>query len=491
MAKAKTSRGKSTLYPKIGEKKIGATSVSGYSTTSLFTLDSLPKQKTTLKPIPLDENLRLKQIIDQAPGQVTMGQTALHHLSHDRKSKLAKSTRDLVNNLGILMTDESEKTPSIMNQNDQLAGPADTQNDTHPLSQTDSNSLEDNQEVIKVTSDSTAVARQSLPPSPPELSDMMVYEDGEDYDLASAIARGAETGFELRKLRLANGQLLAEVAQATHISESTLLHLENGDYQTLPEKAYIIGYIRAYARHFKTDPDPYISLFNQENDSSKSIAMPNHRFLHPIQTALGPRWLVIFLSLLLILILYIAWLKLWPNVSPFYEKANGLPIDTSSQTSADDQKESANSTPESANSQTPAKSEIPPSTPVLQPEPASSPAPVLNQSEGAIAEKSASPVKKTEAPVSQAWVLRTKAEVWIIIKDQKNRVRYEGKLLPDDQLPIENGWKLNSSQDKLLYYQGPNDRKLAVTGGDGSLNKTIVIQVPIETQNNTNRSTLR
>jgi cytoskeletal protein RodZ len=56
-------------------------------------------------------------------------------------------------------------------------------------------------------------------------------------------------GERLREARMRQGLEIADCAAATRIRERYLVAIEDGRYESLPDPAYINGFVRAYASH--------------------------------------------------------------------------------------------------------------------------------------------------------------------------------------------------------------------------------------------------
>lgn len=75
----------------------------------------------------------------------------------------------------------------------------------------------------------------------------------------------ARLGEMLRAARQDMGVSLAEVEQATKIRQRYLVALEDGDFASLPETIYVIGFLKTYARYLGLDPERTAQLFKEES----------------------------------------------------------------------------------------------------------------------------------------------------------------------------------------------------------------------------------
>lgn len=71
-------------------------------------------------------------------------------------------------------------------------------------------------------------------------------------------------GSTLSSARRALGRSLSEAEAATRIRAKMLEALEKGAYDTLPNPAYVRGYIISYAKFLELDPAPLLALFAEE-----------------------------------------------------------------------------------------------------------------------------------------------------------------------------------------------------------------------------------
>lgn len=86
-----------------------------------------------------------------------------------------------------------------------------------------------------------------------------------------------EVGSLLREAREAKGLTLAEAHEGTKINTRFLEALENGQYDLLPTKVHIKGYLRNYARFLDLDPEPLLTRheLNQGARPGGTAAFPD------------------------------------------------------------------------------------------------------------------------------------------------------------------------------------------------------------------------
>lgn len=83
---------------------------------------------------------------------------------------------------------------------------------------------------------------------------------------------GESLGQFLRRERSLRGVSLREISDTTKIGVRFLEALEEDDFEELPPRAFVIGFLRAYASCLKIDPEEAILLY--ERASSRAKATP-------------------------------------------------------------------------------------------------------------------------------------------------------------------------------------------------------------------------
>ncbi len=68
----------------------------------------------------------------------------------------------------------------------------------------------------------------------------------------------------LEETRRGLGKTITDVEEATFIRGKLLAALEAGDYDTLPDPAYVRGYIQNYAKFLGLDPGPLLERYEKE-----------------------------------------------------------------------------------------------------------------------------------------------------------------------------------------------------------------------------------
>ncbi len=80
-----------------------------------------------------------------------------------------------------------------------------------------------------------------------------------------------KTGQMLQDLRIQKGQTLSEVSSALKINLKVLHALESGETSVLPKPAFVRGFIKSYALHLKSDPEPFLKEYQKEIGTSLTV----------------------------------------------------------------------------------------------------------------------------------------------------------------------------------------------------------------------------
>jgi cytoskeleton protein RodZ len=90
--------------------------------------------------------------------------------------------------------------------------------------------------------------------------------------------------------RRRQGKSLADVVDGTKIRSRLLDSLENGNYDALPDTAYVKGYIQSYARFLEIPSEPLLDEYRRESASFERRPRPTDRYLNiPHETIVPER----------------------------------------------------------------------------------------------------------------------------------------------------------------------------------------------------------
>jgi cytoskeleton protein RodZ len=116
-------------------------------------------------------------------------------------------------------------------------------------------------------------------------------------------------GERLRFAREALGWSVQDIAARLHLGERQIAALEAGDYKALPERTFVRGFVRNYARLVDLDPLPLLELLDEAKDlKSPRLELPEstHIVLPLRERALKGKRLDIAVALLVVLLVAIA-----------------------------------------------------------------------------------------------------------------------------------------------------------------------------------------
>jgi cytoskeleton protein RodZ len=90
-------------------------------------------------------------------------------------------------------------------------------------------------------------------------------------------------GQRLKKARELRGMTIEQVAQELSLSPRYVVAMESDSYKSLPEPAFVRGYMRRYAQLVKLSPDDIAAKFDQCYAEDKETPEPDIRPRNPIQ----------------------------------------------------------------------------------------------------------------------------------------------------------------------------------------------------------------
>ena len=132
-------------------------------------------------------------------------------------------------------------------------------------------------------------------------------------------------GAALRMAREQKGLSVSVVSEGLHLEEVMIQALENQDLDTLPEPAYICGYIRNYARFLQMDPAPLVDDFKQSTTIDTKLSSVN-KISHNLDKKQGKKTFLLMLFLLILVVVgaFGGW-KLWQYNKQLKENSSSLP----------------------------------------------------------------------------------------------------------------------------------------------------------------------
>ncbi len=83
----------------------------------------------------------------------------------------------------------------------------------------------------------------------------------------------ATAGEILREARLARGYTIDDIEEKLNIRGKYIFALESEDFDALPGKAYVLGYVKNYARFLMLDTEALAAEVRKKIDAADAMAM--------------------------------------------------------------------------------------------------------------------------------------------------------------------------------------------------------------------------
>ncbi len=127
-------------------------------------------------------------------------------------------------------------------------------------------------------------------------------------DISDDFYTDLPVGEILRRARLQKGLTLPEAAQYLYIRESHLQALEDSDFDALPGRVYVIGFIRTYAEFLGLDGARVVDLLKRQSDGLGTPQSLNMHLLPSDNRLPGvPVMAVAFAGLILLIVLWVVY----------------------------------------------------------------------------------------------------------------------------------------------------------------------------------------
>lgn len=127
-------------------------------------------------------------------------------------------------------------------------------------------------------------------------------------DMSDDFYTDLPVGEILRRARLQKGMTLPEAAQYLYIRESHLQALEDSNFDALPGRVYVIGFIRTYAEFLGLDGARVVELLKRQSDGLGTPQSLNMHLLPSDNRLPGvPVIAVAFASLILLIVLWVVY----------------------------------------------------------------------------------------------------------------------------------------------------------------------------------------
>ncbi len=116
----------------------------------------------------------------------------------------------------------------------------------------------------------------------------------------------SSVGGMLKEARLKKGYKIEDVSKELYIRSSFLEAIESSNYDEIPEPPYGIGFIRSYADFLGLNSARIVQLFKEETDAKNQ--KDDVYVLEPQAEATLPNKKYLVISVLAVVLLYVAWL---------------------------------------------------------------------------------------------------------------------------------------------------------------------------------------
>ncbi len=137
-----------------------------------------------------------------------------------------------------------------------------------------------------------------------------VAEKKEKNENARERSKITKVGAMLKEMRLQKGLKISEVSKYLCIRKHYLEAIEESDYKEIPAFPYGIGFIRSYANFLGLNGENIVDLYKEETNTNDG---KNIKMLEPQPEATMPSWQYLLISLVAIVLVYVAWSFLNPK----------------------------------------------------------------------------------------------------------------------------------------------------------------------------------
>lgn len=121
-------------------------------------------------------------------------------------------------------------------------------------------------------------------------------------------------GEQLRRARGARGLELTEVAASLRLRMDTVRAMEEGCWDSLPGKAFVLGYVRSYCKFLDLPPDPLLAQVLDEWEPASPAPTPRTN----AKSVRHSHWTIRSVTYLLIVLLGILVMMVWEGNIPFF-----------------------------------------------------------------------------------------------------------------------------------------------------------------------------
>ena len=255
-----------------------------------------------------------------------------------------------------------------------------------------------------------------------------------------------QAGAALRAARERLDWPLQDAASTLRIKLAYLQALEEGHLNLLPGNAYVLGFLRSYARSLGLDPEMVVGQFKAE--AATVTQRPDLAFPAPVPERGLPAGAMVMLGLFLVACVYIGWYRL--------SGEGRLPAETVTSIPERLTPLAEQAIPLAAPAVVMADVPVPP----LPPEPSALPVPSISPVSAAAAPVNPLPVAASPATAADQGriLVRATADAWIQVKDRA------GAVLLNRVLKVGETWPVPPRMNLLLTTGNAGGTDLIVDG---------------------------
>ncbi len=129
------------------------------------------------------------------------------------------------------------------------------------------------QGALKGEAQPWAVKRTPIP------SEAAIPQAGENVAVKAVLPQGDLTGMDLRRLRTQLGVSLEQIAEQTMIRSTLLRYIEEDQYDQLPSRFHLKGYLKAYAQYLRLDAELVVKGYMKRLNVTDSNPPLSQNFL--------------------------------------------------------------------------------------------------------------------------------------------------------------------------------------------------------------------
>jgi cytoskeleton protein RodZ len=141
--------------------------------------------------------------------------------------------------------------------------------------------------------------------------------------LREVVSPQARLGADLRSARMRRGLSLADVAHDLRIRQVHLVALEDGRFDGLPGRTYVVGFLRSYGRYLGLDAEELVTRFREESGHLSAPAELN--FPEPLNPASLPTGRLALAALAVGVVVFGGWYIVQDRANPPLDLVQPVP----------------------------------------------------------------------------------------------------------------------------------------------------------------------